>query len=260
MTTASVRLVKKHPLAIRWMHWINFPVLFIMIWSGTLILWSYSAYPTKALALQVPDRISFYKWGVQPIYGTTPNADNKPVPPEQRYDVVTGSRLAEGMGWHWAFAWLFTLNGVAYILFLWLSGEWRYLVPRTDSLKEAFNVVLHDVGLRKVPLPPGKFNHAQRIAYSGVVVLGIAMVTTGLAIYKPAQLSWLAALLGGYQAARLEHFIITVLFLAFFFVHVSQVIRAGWNKFRAMITGLELERAGPGAGPEGESTQPRAQA
>ena len=29
----SLVLERKHPLAIRWMHWINFPVLFTMIWS-----------------------------------------------------------------------------------------------------------------------------------------------------------------------------------------------------------------------------------
>ena len=37
---ASIRLAYKHPLAIRWMHWINFPVLFVMIWSGLLIYWN----------------------------------------------------------------------------------------------------------------------------------------------------------------------------------------------------------------------------
>ena len=36
----SIRLERKHPLAIRWMHWINFPVLFTMIWSGILIYWN----------------------------------------------------------------------------------------------------------------------------------------------------------------------------------------------------------------------------
>ena len=36
----AIRLDKKHPLAIRWMHWINFPVLFTMIWSGLLIYWN----------------------------------------------------------------------------------------------------------------------------------------------------------------------------------------------------------------------------
>ena len=39
-TTATIRLERKHPLAIRWMHWVNFPVLFTMIWSGILIYWN----------------------------------------------------------------------------------------------------------------------------------------------------------------------------------------------------------------------------
>ncbi len=37
---ASIRLEHKHLLAIRWMHWINFPVLFIMMWTGLLIYWN----------------------------------------------------------------------------------------------------------------------------------------------------------------------------------------------------------------------------
>ena len=41
----ELRLVKKHPRAIRWMHWVNFPVLFIMIWSGLLIYWGDSIPP-----------------------------------------------------------------------------------------------------------------------------------------------------------------------------------------------------------------------
>ena len=40
------QLVQKHPLAIRWFHWINFPLLFLMIWSGVLIYWAYPAYFT----------------------------------------------------------------------------------------------------------------------------------------------------------------------------------------------------------------------
>ena len=34
------RLIEKHPLAIRWFHWINFPLIFLMIWSGLLIYWA----------------------------------------------------------------------------------------------------------------------------------------------------------------------------------------------------------------------------
>ena len=38
------QLVKKHPLAIRWFHWLNFPLLAIMVWSGTLTYWANAVY------------------------------------------------------------------------------------------------------------------------------------------------------------------------------------------------------------------------
>jgi thiosulfate reductase cytochrome b subunit len=268
----GVRLVKKHPLAIRWNHWINFPVLFIMIWSGILILWANDVYPVEKYAIRVPNRISFYSGtsakapksdgdpptglripinlplpggGVAVVYGDQDQPDY-PAPEGRRYDIRTGFRLSEGMAWHFALAWIFTLNGVAYTIFLIVSGQWRHLVPQKNSFSESFKVVLYDIGLYKKPLPPGKYNHAQRIAYSGVWVMGVGMVVTGLAMYKPAQLGWLVGLLGGYQTARTEHFLITCLFLAFFVVHIAQVIRTGWNNFRGMVTGYELERVTDG--------------
>ncbi len=250
-TVTGARLIAKHPLAIRWFHWVNFPVLFLMIWSGILILWANPQYPTKDYALPVPNRISLYKWGV--AFAFPPSAterykvlkadeENYPRPEAQRYDIPIGFRLAEGMAWHFALAWAFTLNGIAYALYLAFSGQWRTVLPRKNSFGEAFKVVLADVGLWKKPLPPGKYNHAQRIAYSAVIVMGGLMVLTGLAIYKPAQLSWLANLLGGYQFARTVHFVVTFLFLGFFLVHIAQVARTGWNNFRGMITGYEIEK------------------
>ena len=252
-STSPVRLVKKHPLAIRWFHWVNFPVLFLMIWSGLLILWAYDKYPTEQIAFHVPNRVSFYQWGVAPVYGDMHSKDGKPIdadnyprPPGQRFDIDTGFKLAQGQAIHFTLAWLFTLNGVGYVVFLIVSGQWRFLIPKKESFVEAFKVVLYDLKIWKKSLPPGKYNHAQRIAYSGVIFLGILMVVNGLAIYKPAQLAWLVALFGGYQTARLIHFIVTWLFLAFFGVHVTQVIAAGWNNFRGMITGHELQKAGGG--------------
>ena len=35
---------KKHPLAIRWFHWLNFPILTLMIWSGLMIYWANDVY------------------------------------------------------------------------------------------------------------------------------------------------------------------------------------------------------------------------
>jgi thiosulfate reductase cytochrome b subunit len=61
-------------------------------------------------------------------------------------------------------------------------------------------------------------------------------------IYKPVQLHYLTFLLGGYAAARLEHFILMIGFILFFMVHVVQVLKAGWNQFRAMVTGYEIKK------------------
>jgi thiosulfate reductase cytochrome b subunit len=103
-------------------------------------------------------------------------------------------------------------------------------------------VVLHDLRIRKQPLPRRKFNGAQQIAYTSVILMGAGSLLTGLAIYKPVQFAWLATLLGGYMAARFEHFWLAVGYVLFFLVHFVQVVRAGWNNFRAMLTGYEVVR------------------
>jgi hypothetical protein len=54
------------------------------------------------------------------------------------------------------------------------------------------------------------------------------------------QFHTLCSLLGGYEWARAEHFILTILFTLFFIVHIVQVIIAGWNNFRSMVTGLDV--------------------
>ena len=150
------------------------------------------------------------------------------------------SRLAEGMAWHFFFMWLFAINGLAYVIYTVASGEWRYLVPNRHSFGEAWQVLLHDLHLSKKKPPRKKFNGAQQIAYTSIILMGAGSILTGLAIYKPVQLGWLTTLLGGYPAARYEHFLLTVGYVLFFLIHIAQVIRAGWNNLRAMITGYEV--------------------
>jgi thiosulfate reductase cytochrome b subunit len=216
------KVIKKHPLAIRWFHWINFPVIAIMIWSGMLIYWANDVYRLgwgdKTVLKFFPD--SFYKALHIPF------------------------RLAEGMSLHFVFMWFFAINGFIYVLYLIFSGEWRLILPNKRSLKESFLVVLHDLHLRKLLPPQKKYNAAQRIAYTGIIVMGLGSVLTGLCIYKPVQFHTLCSLLGGYEWARAEHFILTILFVIFFVVHVVQVILAGWNNFRSMVTGLDVLRPG----------------
>ncbi len=212
------QLEPKHPRAIRWFHWINAPLLAGMVWSGLLIYWANDVY-----------RIG---WGGFTLFHFFPDWFYRAL--HLRF------RLAEGMAWHFFLMWFFAVNGALYVTYTFASGEWRQLLPNRRTFREAIQVVLHDLMLVKNLPPQGKFNAAQRIAYTGVVAMGAASLATGLAIYKPVQVSWLTWMLGGYEAARAEHFALTVGYVLFFIVHISQVIRAGWNNFRAMVTGFEV--------------------
>jgi thiosulfate reductase cytochrome b subunit len=212
------QLEKKHSLAVRWMHWINFPLLAMMIWSGLLIYWANAVYAIRLGGYEV---VKFF--------------------PVWFYDMLgIPFRLAEGLQLHFFFMWLFTANGIAYIIYLALSGEWRALLPIPASFKRAPIVALHDIHIVKQAPPQGKYNDAQRIAYTSVILMGIGSVVSGLAIYKPLQLAWLTTLFGGYEWARWWHFWLMILFVLFFVVHVIQVAIAGWGNFRSMITGYDV--------------------
>jgi thiosulfate reductase cytochrome b subunit len=225
----TLRLEPKHPLAIRWMHWVNFPVLFIMIWSGMLIYWNDSDN-----AYQHPHAIYRIGIGSFTLVRLFPDWFWKAL--DVPYHVT------QGLGRHFFFMWIFGLNGIAYVLYLGISGEWRLLVPERRSLLDAIQVTLVDLHLRKGLPPQKKYNGAQRIAYTSVILMGAGMLVTGLAIYKPTQAHWLTTMLGGYEMARWEHFWLTMSFLGFFFIHVGQVVLAGWNNFRSMVSGFEVKR------------------
>ncbi len=211
-------LERKHPRAIRWFHWINVPLLSLMMWSGLLIYWADDVYRVGY------GDVTLFKFFPDAFYSA----------------LGIGHRLAEGMAWHFFFMWFFALNGILYVSYTTLSGEWRHLAPNKQSFRHAWLTILHDLHIRKDPPPRQKFNGAQQFAYTAVILMGAGSLLTGLAIYKPVQLAWLTTLLGGYEWARFEHFWLTVGYVLFFLMHITQVIRAGWNNFRAMVIGFEV--------------------
>jgi thiosulfate reductase cytochrome b subunit len=231
-TKPRYRIRRKHPLLIRWAHWLNFPLLAIMIWSGLLIYWANGVY-----------RIG---WGDTTVLKFFPKSF---------YEALhIPYHLAEGMAWHFAFMWLFALNGLLYVLCTLLSGEWRQLLPRKKDWRNAWLLTLHDLRLRRAkPAQDGKYNAAQRVAYTGIIVMGIGSLLTGLAIYKPVQLGWLCMLFGGYAFARIIHFALTIGYCLFFVVHIIQVALAGWNNFRGMVAGFEVEGVADDSGAAADS-------
>ncbi|WP_316848269.1 cytochrome b/b6 domain-containing protein [Pedobacter psychrodurus] len=209
---------EKHSLLMRWTHWVNFPVLVVMIWSGLFIYWANDAYGISIFGYSL---IKFF--------------------PEWFYDYFhISGRLAEGMAFHFLFMWFFFINGLLYIFYTVFSGAWRELLPNKHSFKEAWLVLLHDLHIRKTIPPQKKYNAAQRIAYSAIILMGIGSVVTGLAIYKPVQFYWLCWLCGGYHFARILHFTLTIGYVFFFLIHIVQVALAGWNNFRAVVAGFEV--------------------
>lgn len=214
----SNKIIYKHSLFTRWMHWINFPVLTIMVWSGLLIYWANDVYEIKFFGFSI---IKFFPEWFYKFFHIT-------------------HRLSEGMAFHFTFMWLFSVNGLLYVSYTIFSGEWKYLVPGKNALKDSLDVFLHDLGFKKEMPAFKKYNAAQSVAYSMIILMGFGSLLTGIAIYKPVQFQWATFICGGYEAARLEHFILTIGYALFFLIHIMQVIRAGWNNFRAMIAGFEI--------------------
>ena len=200
-----------------------------MIWSGLLIYWN--------------DSDNAYKHSHRVYRVGVGNFTLFRFFPDWVYHLLrVPFHVTQWLGYHFFFMWLFAINGILWVLYTSISGEWRFLLPQRRSLREAIQVTLVDLHLRKGLPAQSKYNGAQRIAYTSCVLMGAGMLISGLAIYKPTEAHWLTGLLGGYEMARWLHFWMTMSFLGFFVLHVTQVILAGWNNFRSMVSGMEIQR------------------
>ena len=211
--------IEKHRRGNRWMHWINFPLLAVMIYSGTRIYWA---------DLRDPYVFGIFGWE---IFTFWPGWVNSGLNLERK--------LARGMAYHFTFGWLFLFNGLAFALYLIRTGGWRNFMPSISDLKNIPGVLLHDIGRRAEAPPQGKYNIVQQLTYAAVLFMGFMAIVSGFAIYKPTQLAVLTGLLGGYESARTIHWLITLGFLGFFGIHLLQVARSGFGNFWSMVTGYE---------------------
>jgi thiosulfate reductase cytochrome b subunit len=196
---------RAQPWPIRAAHWANAILLAILAGSGLQIL---AAYPFLGA------RGALYRW--YPLQGVGP-------PPF----LTIGGWLAGARHWHFAFAWLFAVNALAYAAYLLASGEWRRRLfwPPRDA-RNAWETTLHDLRIRGAPpTPAGLYNGMQRLAYTAALGLAGLLVLSGLALYEPVQLPRLTALLGGYDAARAVHLLALAALSVFLVVHVVQAAR-----------------------------------
>jgi len=207
--------VRRHHAIVRISHWLTFPLIFCMVASGLQI---YRAYP------RFGERGGPY----------LPNVlQDAAIPQWARL----GGWLAGGLQWHFLLMWPLMAVGLTYLAFLLFSGEWRKLVFRPRDVPAAIEMVKYYLRIRREHPRQGKHNALQKGAYSFIILLGVISVLTGLAVWKPVQLSWLVFAFGGFQAARYWHFLAVWLFVGFTIVHVILVFVADPATLRAIVTG-----------------------
>jgi len=214
-TSAAVSLTHKtsrlHPLPLRIMHWINAVAIFIMIGSG----WKIYNDDIIFSFLRFPDSIVIGKWA--------------------QY----------GLQWHFFGMWIFVLNGLAYLCYGIATGRFRRkLFP--ISVREVFVTVGEALRFRLRHDDLTHYNAVQKVLYLGVMAVGILIVTSGLALWKPAQFSELADLFGSFQNIRLVHFFCMSAIVAFILVHVTLALLVP-QSLVAMLTGgpaIDDETAG----------------
>ncbi|HEI8866356.1 cytochrome b/b6 domain-containing protein [Serratia sp. AKBS12] len=167
------------------------------------------------------------------IYNASPLFDFR-FPPQ----ITLGGWLGGAIGWHLAVMWLLALNGLCYLLWSLFSGHFRHdLLPlRISTLRQDLWQAL----TLRLQHRHGHYNSIQKLMYLGVLLLGLLLVLSGLAIWKPVQLSWLVALFGGFDTARYVHFFAMAAIGLFVVIHLLMVIlvpRTLW----AMLTGGQRE-------------------
>ena len=188
------------PAWVRIVHWINAVAMVLMIMSG----WQ--------------------------IYNASPLFDFR-----FSHSITLGGWLGGALLWHFAAMWLLMVNGLVYLTLGLVTGRFhKKLLPITASgvitdTKAALTGKLSHDDLTR-------YNYVQKLLYAGIIVVGIVIVLSGFAIWKPVQLQYLTAIFGGYDVARYVHFFCMAAIVAFLVVHVALALLVP-KSLRAMIIG-----------------------
>ncbi|HEX6510508.1 MAG TPA: molybdopterin-dependent oxidoreductase, partial [Chloroflexota bacterium] len=144
--------------------------------------------------------------------------------------------LSAGRHYHFFGIVFWILNGLVYVVGLFVSGEWSRLVPTSWSIvPDAWKDLIIYVTFQTPP--PSEFHPLdplQQLTYFAVVfILAPLLILTGLARSPAIEASqpWLPALFGGRQGARSIYFLGMAAFAVFIAMHLVMVLHtyAGWN-------------------------------
>jgi len=251
-------------LPVRVMHWVNVAALTIMFMSGLQIFnahaelnWGKSSYDGTPPVLTISSRqnaqgeitgytrVFGHEFDTTGVLGASKASNGRWVHAAfpSWLTIPNYKWLSMARAWHFFFAWVFVVNGLAFVLYAIFSRHLaRDLTPTGADLKGIGASIRDHLRFRH---PAGeeakRYNVLQKLAYLVIIfVLLPLVILMGLAMSP-----WLNSLFtgwvdifGGRQAARTIHFVVAWLLVAFVLIHVFEVIITGlWNNLRSMITG-----------------------
>jgi thiosulfate reductase cytochrome b subunit len=206
-------VVTLHPAIVRVTHWLNAIAIFIMIGSGWRI---YNNDP-------------IFAWINFPLFATL-GGD-----PDLTYKLNGDVGFSNALLWHFAAMWLLVVNGLVYVGYGLVSGRFRRkLLP--ISPREIIATVGAALRLKLVHDDISVYNAIQKLLYLGILFVLALIVLSGLAIWKPVQFQELTAFFGGFQGARLVHFLCMSAIVGFILIHVSLALLVP-STLLAMVTG-----------------------
>jgi thiosulfate reductase cytochrome b subunit len=208
---------QRHPLTVRIAHWVLAGSILVMIGSGWRI---YNASPI--FPFRFPDAVT--------LGGDVSKALSRHNDPG----------VASAIAWHFAGIWFLFVSFALFIAHGVISGHFR-----RDFLPVGPRAFLRDfVAAARFRLEHrlGQYNAVQKVFYWGALFAVAVMILSGLAIWKPVQLHPLELLFGGFQGARLVHFLFMTVISLFLLVHVTLVILVP-RTFVAMTLGRASHRA-----------------
>jgi len=211
MTTVPRHAVQYHPIVVRVSHWLIALAVLTMIGSG---------------------------WGIynaSPIFGFRfPEALTLGGDVEAALAWHNDPGVASAIAWHFAAMWVLVASYIVFVSWGALSGHFRrdFLPVGPRSFWRDFTAALR----YRLQHRLGHYNAVQKLFYWGVLLAIAAMIVSGVAIWKPVQTYPLEILFGGFQGARLVHFLCMVAIALFVVVHVALVVLVP-KTFVAMVLG-----------------------
>ncbi|CDG84294.1 putative transmembrane hydrogenase cytochrome b-type subunit oxidoreductase protein [Janthinobacterium agaricidamnosum NBRC 102515 = DSM 9628] len=147
--------------------------------------------------------------------------DASPIFPVIRFapGITLGGWLGGALQWHFAVMWVLAAN---FLVYLWLnivSGRLRRkLLPL--SVQSLASDAIAALRGRLGHADLSRYNAIQKLAYLIVIMDSALLILSGLTLWKSVQFPLLRTLMGGYDNARVVHFVAMSVLLVFFIVHV----------------------------------------